>query len=80
MSIDEAWKRVEGALPEGWRLDGLHSVAVGPEYSEWQWKAKVASGGYFRSTVRPTPAAALNALADELASRTVVNSAPKVQP
>lgn len=63
-SLDAAWTRVERALPEGWWLSNVDAQPGG-----WFAVAVSADGEEYEEGDGPTPAAALNALADRLAAK-----------
>lgn len=67
--LDEAWAAAEAALPEGWRLKGVW-LFDGPKPF---WRATALSyprtGGCDEHAEGQTPADALLALAEQLASR-----------
>jgi hypothetical protein len=66
MTLDEAWKEAEAALPEGWVIRAVERHWP-PEGS---WMAWAHRYNIVRSGTGPTPAAALQELAASLRLRT----------
>lgn len=66
--LDAAWARVETALPEGWNWEDVTRL-TGDSEGEWAACARndTGEGRYRWCGTGPTPADALNALADKLA-------------
>lgn len=62
--LGRAWARVEEALPEGWYLGDLARFLKG-----WRATAFVQQPGGWADGLGPTPAAALDALAERLGAR-----------
>ena len=72
MTLDEAWAKVEAALPDGWQILELkntgYRVSRMGEGERWLAMASPAERDYsiFRSSYGDTPVAALRALAISL--------------
>ena len=67
--LNEAWARVQAALPEGWVLEGLRCASIGldPSQRSDDWIAvAVGPDGVERQAQAPQPIEALEALAQEL--------------
>ena len=70
-SLDAAWKAAEAALPEGWEIMWLRWVPTDLWSVHAQARRESALGGVLaweQSAEGPTPAAALNALTEQLRS------------